>query len=225
MVTEAQEDEFSVDNYTLDLRDNTMNLYSRGFEDIVPIESRDCWLAWNGISGLVLHDLAGNAWPLSPRLLPTGTQAFDAAPSGNTIIVCQHSMSGDVLSGLYAASLEPEGIGEASLVYPVEESMCICAKWSPDGRYIALLDNKHILYILDASSFSLLRSFEIGPLVESSFFWSPDSKFVAVSRHYGEPGPGPKEIARVDIETGEIVRLTNNERVEFLTDWVILTPH
>jgi Tol biopolymer transport system component len=100
--------------------------------------------------------------------------------------------------------------------------VCSHVRWSPDGQSVAFLDNQDILYLLDAASFSLLRSFEIGPLVESSFIWSPDSKFVAVSRHYGEPGPGPKEIARVDIETGEIVRLTNNESVEFLTGWVIL---
>jgi Tol biopolymer transport system component len=222
LLTEKTEGVFDVANYTFDLRDDVMNLYSQGFEDVVPIKLRERWLAWNGVSGLVLHDLGGNAWSLSPDLLPTSAHAFDASPSGDMIIVCQHSTSGDVLSGVYAATLEPDGIGEPRLVYPVEEGMCTCARWSPNGRYVAFLDNQHVLYLLDAASFSLLRSFDIGPLTESSFFWSPDSRFVAVSRHYGEPGSGPKEIARVDIETGEIVRVTNNESVEYLTDWVVL---
>jgi len=209
-------------NYILDLQNGTMREYSRGPESVVSVPPGSRWLAWNGHLGLVLHDLDSNAWPISPELLPTGPHAFDVSPSGDTFMVCQHSMSDDTLSGLYIATLEQDGIGEPTFAYPIEDSMCVYVRWSPDGQYVAFLDNRNILYLVDAASFSLIRSFEIGPLVESSFIWSPDSKYVVVHRHYGEPGPGPKEIARVDVETGEIVRLTKNESVEYLTDWVAL---
>lgn len=209
-------------NYILDLQNDTMREYSKGPQDVVPIPPGNRWLAWNGHLGLVLYDLNSNAWTLSPGLLPIGPYAFDASPTGNTIMVCQHSMSDGVLPGLYAATLEQNGAGEPTLVYPVEKGMCVYVRWSPDGKRVAFLDSQNTLYLLDTTSFSLLRSLEIGPLVETSFIWSPDSKFVAVSRHYGEPGAGPKEIARVDIETGEVIRLTDNTSVEILTDWVSL---
>jgi len=207
-------------NYTFDLQSNTMRMYSKGPEEVIPVPPGSRWLAMNGLLGLALHDLDGNTWLLSPWLVPTSAQAFDVSPSGEAIIVCHASAVGEHVPGLYKVVLEQNGTSEPNLVYPMD--VCVCARWSPDGRYVALLDNQDVLHVLDAVSLSLLKDFDIGPLTNSFFIWSPDSKFVAVSRHYGEPGPGPKEIARVDVETGEIVRLTDNESVEYLTDWVIL---
>ncbi|MCP4544288.1 MAG: hypothetical protein GY832_44825 [Chloroflexi bacterium] len=210
----------SVANYVFDLRDQTMQLYSYGYEDIIPFPSSARWLTLNGFSGFLLHNIDGNTRIPFPRLFPTSAQAFDVAPSEQAIIICHNTTSETSRGGLYRAILDQGELGKPNLVYPLDG--CLCVRWSPDGRYIALLDNQNVLYILDATTFSLLRSFYIGPLITDSFIWSPDSKFVAVRRHYGEPGPGPKEIARVNVETKEIVRLTENESVEYLTDWVSL---
>lgn len=208
-------------NYTLDLRSGTMRVYSQGPEDVISLPSGDRWIANNGLLGWMLYDPEGSAWTLLPRFMP-GPHAFDVSPLDREIVFCNNwlvTIKG-MPRGLYKAVIEGNGINEPSLVYPIDD--CICVHWSPNGKYIALLDNQDKFYILDATTFSLIRVFDIGPLVTSVFRWSPDSKYVLMHRHYGKPGLAPKEVARVSIEDGEIVRLTENESVELITDWVSL---
>lgn len=213
---------FSYTNYILDLEYNTMQIYSHGPENIIPSPSGDRWLAWNEWkASLILYDISGNEFPVFPQFRPS-FQTIDIAPSGREVVFCHDKIIATAIQsdGLYHTKLETRETTEPRFVYPLDD--CQFVRWSPDGKHVALLDNQNNFYILDATDFSLVNTFDIGPLTSNFFVWSPDSKYVVVHKHYGEPGPGPKELARVSIEDGKVVRLTNNENVEYVTDWITI---
>lgn len=204
-------------NYTLDLRDGTVRVYSHDLQlSVVPMAG-DQWLTLGNMTGICLQGLEGN----TTRILQEYSidrDAFDISPSGHEIVFFDYDIS-QIKGHLYKADLKGDNVVEPAPVYTLDYLARV--KWSPDGKYVALLDNQYTLHVLSTTDFSLAGEFDLGRLEDNSFIWSPHSDAVMVSRWYGESWE-TSEIARVDIRTGAITRLTNNDKGEFISDWRII---
>ena len=91
------------------------------------------------------------------------------------------------------------------------------ARWSPDGRTIAVVGIKDYeegvreLYILDANSRKMKKV--AGPFVNSFFSFSPDGKSIVYSQqHIVATGAAINDLFVLNIETNQVKRLTNNDR-------------
>jgi dipeptidyl aminopeptidase/acylaminoacyl peptidase len=207
-------------NYILDLQDGSMQLYSQEPESVVPLSSGNQWLADNAFKvGLQLYDLEGKTWTLFPDFEPDYNQ-FDVSPSGQEIVLYNSSLGNDKPGGLYKALLDENNVTEPELLYSIEGGTYV--RWSPNGQYVGLLDRLDNMHLLDGETFSLVRMIDVSPLLESRFTWSPDSKFFAVSKRYDEPEDQWEGLAKINIETGEIIRLTETS-YEQISDWRILS--
>jgi Tol biopolymer transport system component len=215
-------DPYSIVNYILDLRNGSMQPYSESFEEAVPLSSGDRWVAYNLYEspGLTIYSLNQAPQEIFVDLDYIDPSHFDVSPSGGEIVACGILYTNE---GTEAASIyrwKVDNATETTRVYALD--FCGPVRWSPDGKFIALLKIDDTLVIFDTDTNTVKYKHPIGPLVSSSFVWSPNSDAVLVSRHYGEPGPSPKELAKMDIKTGEITRLTNNDIVEYSPQWVII---
>jgi Tol biopolymer transport system component len=212
---------YGIVNYILDLRDGSMQPYSEYAEIAIPFPSGDRWVTHNlyTLPGLTLYTLGkepqrifGSFWIDSFN--------FDVSPSGQEIVVCgtHHASDGTEATGVYRQKVD--GVAEPKQIHTLD--FCGPVRWSPDGKLIALLKSDNTLIIFDADTNKVEYEYAVGPLVTSSFVWSPRGDKILVTRHYGEPGPGPKELASVNIQTGAITRLTDNDINESSPQWVII---
>jgi WD40 repeat protein len=200
-------------NYTLDLRDGTVHIYSRNLQlSIVPFAGNR-WLALERFTGMQLYTLGGNTNPILQEY-DIDVDAFDVAPAGDEMVfVTNPNLE---TSHVYRATLNENSVIEHMLVYTLDGLAAV--RWSPNGQYVAVLNIQGDLHIFDATDFSLVNKFDIGGLEDKSFIWSPHSDAIAVSRRYGEFSY-ESEIATVDISTGVITQLTDNETPDYVLDW------
>ncbi len=210
---------YGVVHYILDLRDGSMQSYSTGIENLVPSPSGDWWVTWNSyMPGLALYDLDLDPKQLFADYLIDSFD-FDISPSGREIAFCgtHFAEDGSRVAGLYrwefGSAVEP------ALTHILD--FCGPVHWAPNGKLIALLKIDNTLLIFDAGTNKVKDKYAIGPLATSSFTWSPGSDRILVTRHYGS-GPKTKELASVNVETGIITRLTDNNTVEVSPQWVII---
>ncbi len=209
-------------NYTLDLQDGGMQPYSSGVERAVPLPSGDQWITCTyGDFGLRLHSLDQDPQELFPHFFMTPWWSdFDVSPSGREVVLCLHHFADDQpqVPGVYH-----QRIGDTQGPTLLCSLTAHCAvQWSPDGKYIAVLENGETLYVLDAGTKKVKYQFSIGPLAEPSFVWSPGNDSVLVTKIFGTAGQESVELARVNIETGVIIRLTDNDVNESEVDWVTI---
>jgi|GEM_PF-3401305 len=208
-------------NYILDLQDGSMQLYSEGPESVIALPSGDQWLADNAFkTGLQLYNLEGETWALFPDFGPD-YNSIALPSSGQEIVFYNDQLVNDKTSGLYNASLDRNKTVEPELIYPIEGGWTV--RWSPNDQYIAVLDRLDTIHILNGKTFSLVKKIEIGPLQESSLIWSPDSKFIAVNKHFDDPEVSWQDWVKVNIETDEIIRLAKSRSLERIADWRILS--
>lgn len=200
-------------NYTLDLRDGTVHIYSRNLQlSIVPFAGNR-WLTLEKFAGMQLYTLGGSTIPILQEY-GIDIDAFDVAPSGDEIVfVANLDLE---TSHVYRAMLNENSVVEHTLIYTLDDLAAV--RWSPNGQYVAVLNIQGGLHIFDATDFSLVNKFDIGGLEDKSFIWSPHSDAIAVSRRYGEFSY-ESEIAIVDISTGTITQLTDNETSDYVLDW------
>jgi WD40 repeat protein len=215
-------DPYSYVNYTLDLQDGAMQPYSNGVERSVPLPSGDQWITCTyGGFGLTLHSLDQDPQELFPGFFMTPWWSdFDISPSGQEVVLCLHHFADDQpqVPGVYH-----QEIGDTQEPSLLRSLTSHCAvQWSPDGKYIAVLENGETLCVFDARAKEVKYQFSIGPLAEPSFVWSPNSDGVLVTKLFGTPGQESIELARVDIETGAVIRLTENDVNESEVDWVTI---
>jgi WD40 repeat protein len=211
-------------NYILNLQDGSIEMYSERLEPVIPLSSGDRWLGWGFYSHQVhLYNLNGEAKPLFTEFSLTEYNHIDISPSTQEFVFCNqdHYSEKPVRpNGLYKASLDLNIVPEPEFVY--QSDGCLSVKWSPNGQYIALLDRQNVIHILDGKKFSLVKKVKVEGLLESDFIWSPDSKFIAVNKHYDDPDVIWGNLAKVDIETGEFIRLTEGSKRQRILDWRIL---
>jgi hypothetical protein len=214
-------DRYSDVHYTLNLQDGSMQAYSQSFERAVPFPSGDRWVAHNlyDLPGLTLYSLDQAPQKLFADFW-VDPMNFDVSPSGQEVVVCgtHHAKDGPEATGVFRQ--EVDGAGEPTRVHTLNS--CGPVRWSPSEQYIALLKIDETLCIFDASTNEIKYEYTVGPLVTSSFVWSPRSDAILIARHHGEPGPSPKELASVDVKTGAITRLTDNDINESSPSWVVV---
>lgn len=203
----------TVMNYTLDLRDGTVHIYSRNLQlSIVPFAGNR-WLTLERFTGMQLYTLGGNTIPILQEYR-IDADAFDVAPAGDEVAFVTYL---DLeTSQVYRATLNENSVVEPTLIYTLDDLATV--RWSPNGQYVAVLNIQGNLYIFDTTDFSLANEFDIGKLENKHFIWSPHSDAIAVSRRYGEFSY-ESEIATVDISTGAITQLTDNETSDYVLDW------
>ncbi|HDD25091.1 MAG TPA: hypothetical protein ENF52_06615, partial [Chloroflexi bacterium] len=156
-------------NYSLDLRDGTVRVYSRDLQlTVVPI-TNNRWVTLGNQTGLRLHDLSGDSTPILQGYA-IGREAFDISPSGHTMVFFDHRR-GD----LYQVVLSSDGVSEPIPVYTLDEAVTARVAWSPNEEYVALLDIQGNLFVFDADDFSLVGEFNLGRLDSNGFIWSPHS--------------------------------------------------
>ncbi len=208
-------------NYILDLQDGSMRLYSEGPEDVVPFPSGDRWLLRNGYKeGLVLYDLDDTSQSIFTEFV-IDPHNFDVSPTGEEIVFCSSSLEdGKIVSNVYKSPIEGNNVLEPELVHSLDG--CVAIHWSPKEQIIGILDSQHLLHIFNVATSSVVKEFEIGPLVTDNFIWSPDGNFVAISKQDNRSETEVRELATVNIETGEVTELIKNEDFERITDWRIL---
>ena len=89
------------------------------------------------------------------------------------------------------------------------------ASWSPDGKTLACLEKRGILFV-DLATRKVTRELPRKGIVEQ-LVWSPDGKSFAGTAN----GLGPYwNIARLDIETGRLNVVSETERYNCTPDWV-----
>jgi Tol biopolymer transport system component len=209
-------------NYILDLRDRSMHLYSEGPEDVVPFPSGDRWLARNGNKeGLIFYNLDDTSQSIFTEFV-IDPHNFDISPTGEALVFCSSSLeNGKIVSNVYKSEVQGNNVVKPEFIYSMDG--CVAAHWSPKEEIIGLLDSQHTLHLFDVVTSSIVKGFEIGPLVTDNFIWSPDGKFVAVSKHDDQSETRVRELAKVNIETGEVTELIKNEDFERITDWRIVS--
>ncbi|MCR4995371.1 MAG: PDZ domain-containing protein [Bacteroidales bacterium] len=120
----------------------------------------------------------------------------------------------------YATALTPE-----ERLTP-EEQTCFEPEYSPDGKMIAFLRNRHELCVLDASSKEIRTvmpakyqySYRDG---DQTFSWSPNSKYL-LSEYIGSGGWNLTDIALVPANgKGKILNLTNSGYSDGNPRWVL----
>lgn len=231
-------------DFVIDLRAGTMRWYTpqpRDFPlppaaaELIPLPSGDGWI--ETYSAVYLFDLEGNVQRIFQDY-DVDRGGLAVSPSGREIVFLDIAFldSSQVEAGLYYAQREGNHVTEPVLVYPTPYLGKL--RWSPDGQYVALLDNQNIFHILDASTFEVLNQISIRSVV-TDFVWSPHSDALAAYQRYSagaNPEADPEriegfvegefvqdEIARVDIQTGVITRLTTHECEKHIFEWVVIT--
>ena len=215
-------------HYVLDLRDGTMREYSLGPESVVPLPQGDRWLAWNPTSwGLTLYDLSNQPQQIFPEYGLSGPTAFDISPSGDEVVFQGRkptSTDPRPPDRIYRAKVKSDNQLEPQEILALE--CCAEINWSPDGKWIAVLDQTNQFHIIDASTNSVKTIFRPGFLAKSggTFQWSPDSQWLLVeSMNYGTPGSNNiLEVVKINPQTGIVTRLTNNDKTEFSPDWGVV---
>jgi hypothetical protein len=200
-------------NHILDLRDGTVRVYSRDLQlSVVPFAGNR-WITLGGQTGIRLHNLDGTAMPILQGY-SIDHNAFDVSPSGREIVFV--SFFNFETHHVYKATLDGDNVVGHTLIYTLDAPAAV--KWSPDEKHIALINIQGALHILDTADFSLVGEFDIGGLEDEAFIWSPHSDAVAVSRRYGEFSYA-SEIVLVDVHTGAITQLTDNDTADYILDW------
>jgi dipeptidyl aminopeptidase/acylaminoacyl peptidase len=210
-------------NYILNLKDGSMQVYSEILEPVIPLPSGDRWLGWGFYSHQVhLYNLDGETQTLFTEF-NLDHNRIAVSPSSQEIVLCNQDYSKNPArqNGLHKTSLGPNMVSEPEFVYQTDG--CTPVRWSPNGQYVALLDNQNRIHVLDETTFSLVNVLDVGRLQTNTLIWSPDSKFIAVNKHYDEPEVRWEDVAKVNIETGEIIRLTKSGQLEQILDWRILS--
>lgn len=200
-------------NYTLDLQDGTIHIYSRNLQlRVLPIIGNR-WITFDYQDGICLHSLDSDAIPMLQNY-SVEHNAFDVSPSGREMVFVSHFDLETYY--VYTAILNGDNIEEHTLIYTLDAPVAV--RWSPDGKYVALLSIQGALHILDTTDFSLVGEFAVGELEDESFMWSPHSDAIAVSQRCGKFSY-MSEIVLIDVYTGTIVQLNDNDTVEYILDW------
>jgi Tol biopolymer transport system component len=120
------------------------------------------------------------------------------------------------------------GMTQASVRYVTDDpGGCLGARFSPDGRKIAYAapaptQGKTGIYVAGARGGrpEKVTEFVRQPYRGWMFSWSPDAKSIVFTGKERGGTLTPRELWRVDVETKETKRLTNNEVCECYPEWV-----
>jgi hypothetical protein len=215
-------DRYSNVYYVLDIKDGSMQAYSEGIENAVPFPSGDRRVVRNVLTGLTLYGL-----DQAPQLLPLHFRVdyggFGVSPSGEEIIACGSYYVDDrtELRALFHWAIEDE-IEEPTQIYTFTLETCRPINWAPVGERIAWVDPDDTLSVFNVSTSEIEYSYEVGSLSSERLTWSPGGDAILVHKSYETSSSGSSELACVDIKTGAITRLTNNDFVEYDVTWMTI---
>lgn len=159
-----------------------------------------------GYNKLILWDLEQNAsiWELQDFFVQHFA-LIEWSPDGNQVVASNGTTPPEYRQTLILSKdgAEIKIIGNST--YPYTNFWPYFIKWSPDSRYLAVIDFNNMLLLFDARENKYmfrcpLPGFEFIP---NELVWSPDSRFVAF-------GAIDESLRIMNIDTGEVVELLQN---------------
>ncbi len=152
-----------------------------------------------------------------PAWSPDGSKiAFVSNRSGNFEIYIMNAEDGSEQVSLPGTKIVNEK------TYPVSQGVLGGPAWSPDGTRIAFSDSLYmytgiVLINADGTGYLPLTGdpYSSQTFRDSEPFWSADGKFIV----YMSSMSGLGEIYKVNVDTGEIVRLTQNTTADGSPSW------
>lgn len=213
--------------YVLNLQRGTLFEYSSTIEEARPLPQGERWISLSlPFSGTVLYSLKDRPRPILQEFVVSSIHAFDVSPAHDEIVFYGHATksSAPLAQAIYRTAINSE---TNSIPLRIMEPECCITeiRWSPNGKWIALRNQNGDFSILDAGTNETMKLIETETSIGGSDFqWSPDSQWLLVSSmNYGIPGKNNiLELAKISRETGEVVRLTNNDAIESSPDWGIV---
>jgi hypothetical protein len=186
-----------------------VNMFLNWFPDSRRILFRD------GNGSLVLVDpVSGETTRLSTSMYDT-VEGAAASPDGKQVI---YSLSSGMDGPSQVWLVNSDGRDEKMLFeYPY---LVHRISWSPDGKKIVFLGDGLIVMDADGSNLTQLGNFRLAPCYSQYYFWSPDSRWLAmvVARNpaascniWSEDVFEQTDILLLDLESGKSVPLVPGE--------------
>ncbi|MCP4370252.1 MAG: hypothetical protein GY797_19380 [Deltaproteobacteria bacterium] len=210
--------------FVLDINSNNMEPYPDSFEGGIGkiIPSKESWVtSFDG--GLTLHNLNEKPQFLFPDWVIATGKGYEISPSGQEIIFQGRPLSSsseDIEYNIYRGSLdinqEPEKI--------LEKECCVDFYWSPDEQKIVLFSsNNDNVTVINSQTYETLLIFNLDINIQEKYDWSLNNKEFLISADYSQDDKDRNfELAKINMDTGEVIRLTNNEKRESGVDLALL---
>lgn len=209
-----------VGEFILSLQNQQMTAYADDYAWKIPFRSGNSWLSEIG-GGLVLNSLGEDPKTGLPEYGVGGPYSFDVSPSGDEVAFYGSKGSGAGTRLLYAvfrSKIDCSETNESIKLVEIDGSAQV--RWSPDGKWIAVLDQKGQLQIIDAGTNLIARTFQTefgigGP----QFQWGPDSQWLL-----GVVGDsnGQVKLFKINRDTGETLLLASDADIVSSPDWGIV---
>lgn len=212
--------------FILDLRTHQMTGYLDAYAIHKPLASGDRWVTLPSGGWLTLYGLNQEPKRLVNGYCISGPWSFDVSPASEEIVFygseCPRPKPRP-LQAVYRAKIASER--ESEPIKLIEFDGGADVRWSPDGKWIAVLDEKSQLYIVETANNQISKTYQLGvSITDGRLRWSPDSQWLLISSmNFGTLGVhNILELAKVNRETGEVIRLTNNDAIETSADWSLV---
>ena len=169
----------------------------------------------NGTFDLYLLILeSGNLSQLTNRIGNVLSPSF--SPDGQKVVFANRAADGPT-----SIWVIDKGGANPKLLYPAQNNV-VAVAWSPDGATIAYAmsidqPNEFQVFLMDADGRNHRRLSQGLLGIGGSLAWSPDGRFLLI---FAGP-PGDKDIYRIDVTTGDYLRLTsggNNTAASYSPD-------
>lgn len=212
--------------FILDLRNQTMIEYLNDYASKRPLASGKQWLSIPFRDGTILYSLDQEPKEVLKDYAISGPWSFDVSPSGDGVVFHGARITNAnklVEHAIYVTKLDSSGESGAIKITDLDDSASL--RWSPDGKWVAVLDQNSQLQIIETNHNTVSQKYQIElPIPYQDLQWSPDSRWVLIAAaHYILPQRNnTQELVKIDRETGKVVRLTYNDAIESSPHWGIL---
>lgn len=211
--------------FTLDLRNQMMIGYLNDYAAKRPLASGEQWLSTPSRDGTILYSLNQESQQVLKSYAISGPWSFDVAPSGHEAVFYGARITDAnklVEHAVYVTRLDSSS-EPAIKIFELNGSASV--RWSPDGKWIAVLDQNSQLRIIETDHNTISKTYQLKlPIPHQDFQWAPDSRWLIIaSAHYTTPQrDNSQELVKINRETGEVMRLTYNGAIESSPDWAIV---
>lgn len=211
--------------FILDINTNTMENYPDTFEAGIGeiISSRDSWItSLDGV--LTLHTLDHKSALLFPDWVVADSRRYDISPSGQEIIFQGVPLSAspeDIEYSIYQGLLDNNQEPEKIFVM----DCCVSFHWSPDAQKIAIFSSADddVVTVIDSQTHETLITFNLDVFVQGKYGWASNNKEFLISGNYATTEEDRNfELAKINMDTGEVTRLTDNNKRESNANWVVI---
>mgnify|MGYP000624981400 CR=1 FL=1 len=213
--------------FVLNLETREMNSYLNGVETMQPLPDGNQWASWNSASGMTIFSLSSEPKTLFRDYIISGPWCFDVSPFGDEVVFygAQKPKQGfRLLHAIYRAKID--FLDEVVPTKIIESERPAIVRWSPDGKWIAVLDNYSKLQIIATENNTVKNIYQIEfPPPGQDLQWSPDSVWLMFSSSDYDASKDNRlyTITKFNRVTGESVQIMSKNAVHWGgADWSIV---